>query len=134
MLLFSAVINKRRGKKLISKTIKHKLDSSSKMQFALFYPKDIQKYFLKAIDFIENLEMTQIAGGGGTGGRGTIFFTSLWRNEYENRYVIHPWEIWFRPIRIAYLVPNKATATKFKGFRYTSHTRALHIENFSIRL
>ena len=76
MLLFSTVINERRGKKLISKTIKHKLDSSSKMKFAPFYPRDIQKYFLKAIDFIGNLEMTQIAGGGGTGGRGTIFSTS----------------------------------------------------------
>ena len=38
---FSAVIHKRRGKKLISKIIKYKLDSSSKMIFALFYHKRI---------------------------------------------------------------------------------------------
>ena len=41
LVLFSVLIHKRRGKKLISKTIKYKLDSSSKMQFAFFYPKDI---------------------------------------------------------------------------------------------
>ena len=63
--LFSAVIYKRRGKKLISKTIKYKLDSSSKMQFFFFYPKDIQNFFGKTIDFVENLEMEQIAGGRG---------------------------------------------------------------------
>ena len=34
------------------------------MQFALFYPKDIQKSFWKTIDFVEILEMTQIAAGG----------------------------------------------------------------------
>ena len=43
LVLFSAVIYNRKAKKLISKTIKYKLDSSSKMQFAFFYPKDIQK-------------------------------------------------------------------------------------------
>ena len=42
--LFS-VVHKRRGKKLISKTIKYKLDSSSKIRFAFFYPKDIQNFF-----------------------------------------------------------------------------------------
>ena len=64
MVLFSAVIHKRREKKLISKTIKYKLDSSSKVQIVFFYPKDIQKTFLETIGFVENLEMTQTAGGG----------------------------------------------------------------------
>ena len=41
LVLFSAVINKRRGKKLISKIIKYNLDRSSKMLFAFFDPKDI---------------------------------------------------------------------------------------------
>ena len=71
--IFSAVIHKRRGKKLISKIIKYKLDSSSKMQFAFFDPKDIQKRFGKTIDFVKNLEMTQIAAGG----VGVMFFASL---------------------------------------------------------
>ena len=66
LVVFSAVIHKRRGKKLISKTIKYKLDSSSKMQFAFFYTKDIQKIFWKTIDFVKNLEMTQIAWGRGS--------------------------------------------------------------------
>ena len=34
LVLFSAVIHKRRGKKLISKSIKYTVESSSKMQFA----------------------------------------------------------------------------------------------------
>ena len=66
VVLFSAIIHKRRGKKLISKTIKYKLDSSLKMQFAFFCPKNVQKIFWKTTDFVENLEMTQIAGGGGS--------------------------------------------------------------------
>ena len=37
LVLFPVVIYKRRGKKLISKTVKYKLDSSSKMKFAFFY-------------------------------------------------------------------------------------------------
>ena len=61
-VLFSAVIHRRRGKKLIIKTIKYKLDRSN-----LFYPEDIQKCLWKTIDFVENLEMTQIAWGGGQG-------------------------------------------------------------------
>ena len=36
------------------------------MQFAFFYPKDIQKIFQKTSDFVENLEMTQIARDGGS--------------------------------------------------------------------
>ena len=35
------------------------------MQFAYLYPKDIQKRFWKSINFVKNLEMTQIARGGG---------------------------------------------------------------------
>ena len=36
------------------------------MQFAFFYPKNIFKLFWKiSLVFAENLEMTQIAGGGG---------------------------------------------------------------------
>ena len=46
LVLFSAVIHKRRRKKLISKTIKYKLDSSLKMQFSFFDPKDIQKLYV----------------------------------------------------------------------------------------
>ena len=53
LVLFSAVIHKTRGKKLISKTIKYRLGSSSKVQFAFFF-----------IDFVKNLEMAQIVGGG----------------------------------------------------------------------
>ena len=45
LVLFSAAIRKRRGKKLISKTIKYKLDSSPKMQFAFYDPNDIQELF-----------------------------------------------------------------------------------------
>ena len=54
------------------------------MQFVFFYPKDIQNVFWKTIDFVENLEMTQIAGGGGL-----MFFVSLRHNAYKNRYEIH---------------------------------------------
>ena len=63
LVLFSAVIHKRTGEKQISKTIKYKLDSSSKAQ----NPKDIQKFLCKTIDFVKNLEMKQIEGGGGSG-------------------------------------------------------------------
>ena len=65
MVLFSVVAQKRGGKKLINYTIKYKLDNSSKMQFVVFYPKDTQIFFWKTIDFVKNLEMMQIAGGGG---------------------------------------------------------------------
>ena len=67
LIQFSVVSHKRRGKKLTSKTIKYKLSSSSKMQFACFYSKNIQKFFRKTIEFVKNLEMTQIAGGGVVG-------------------------------------------------------------------
>ena len=58
LVLFSAIIHKRSGKKLISKTIKQKLDNSSKIQFDFFILKAV--FFWKTIDFVENLEMTQI--------------------------------------------------------------------------
>ena len=51
LVLFSAVIYKRTGKKLISKTIKYKLDSSLKTQFFFFYYKDIQNFFLENYRF-----------------------------------------------------------------------------------
>ena len=40
------------------------------MQFAFFYPKDIQNFSWKTLDFVKNLEMTQIAGGWWGGGEG----------------------------------------------------------------
>ena len=36
-----------------------------KDSICFFYPRDIQKNFWKAIDFVEKLEMTQITGDGG---------------------------------------------------------------------
>ena len=89
LVLLSAVIHKRKGKKLISKTIKYKLESSSEMQFAFFYLKDIQKVFSKTIDFVENLEIWKWRNSRRRGG-GVMFFVWLWRNAYENWYVIHP--------------------------------------------
>ena len=83
LALFSAVIYERRGEKLISKTIKYKLGSSSKMQFAFFYPKDIQNFFLQNYQFCRKSENKAESWG-----RGFIFFTSLYCNAYENRYVI----------------------------------------------
>ena len=55
------------------------------MQFVLFYPNDFQKIFRKTTEYVKNLKMTQIAGGWGV-----MFFVLLWRNAYENCYVIHP--------------------------------------------
>ena len=42
------------------------------MQFVFFYSKDIQNFFWKIIDFVENLEMMQIAGD-----ERVVFFSSL---------------------------------------------------------
>ena len=64
MILFAAVIHKRRWKKLISKTINYKLDSSSKIQFAFF----INFFSRKTIDFVENLEWRRRQGVGRRGG------------------------------------------------------------------
>ena len=58
------------------------------MQFAFFYLKDIKVFLWKTVDFVKYLELRQIAGG--REGHGVMFFESLWRNAYENRYVIHP--------------------------------------------
>ena len=102
LILFSAEIRKRRGKKLVSKTIKYKLGSSSKMPFAIFPRKTFIYLFiylfiiylfiylfiyLKTIDFVENLEWRIWQGAAGAGGH---FFASLWRSANKNRYVIHP--------------------------------------------
>ena len=55
------------------------------MQFVFFYPKVIQKHFWKTVDFVKNLEMTQIAAGRGGGEWGGV--TQLWRNACKNWYV-----------------------------------------------
>ena len=47
LVQFSSLIYKRRGKTLISKANKHKLNNSSKIQIAFFYPKNIQVFFGK---------------------------------------------------------------------------------------
>ena len=92
LALSSAVIYKRRGEKQISKTTEYKLGSSSKMQFAIFYPKDIQKFFLQNYQFCRKSENKAKSWG-----RGFIFFASLYCNAYEDRYVIPllAWEYWF---------------------------------------
>ena len=84
LVIFSAVLHKRRGKRLINKTTKYKLDSSSKIQFAYFHPEDIQKVFWKTINFVENLEMTQTARG-----RRAMFFALSGCNMYKYWYVTH---------------------------------------------
>ena len=53
------------------------------MQLALSYPKNVQFFFWKTIDF-GNLEMTQMARM-----EGVMLFASIWRNAFENRYVIY---------------------------------------------
>ena len=40
------------------------------MQFAFFYPKDVQKIFLGLSILKKNLGIAEIAGGGGEGGHG----------------------------------------------------------------
>ena len=47
------------------------------MQFTFFYPNDTQNILRKNIDFVDSR------------GRAVMFFVSLSRNMYENRYVIH---------------------------------------------
>ena len=57
--------------KMISKIIKYKLDSSSKMQF-VFSPKTFKKFFL------ENYRFSQKSGNDANNrGRGVMFFASL---------------------------------------------------------
>ena len=52
---------------MIIKTIKHKLNNSLKIQIAFFFLKTFIFFVSwKTIDFVENLEMTQIAGDGGS--------------------------------------------------------------------
>ena len=80
LVLFSAVIHTRRGMKLMSKIIKYKLDSSSRMQFAFLYPKDIKKKKIwETIDFIKNMKMTQT----GEVGRHVLYIITT--HAYENR-------------------------------------------------
>ena len=57
------LIHKRRGKKLISKTIKYKFDSSS----IFFILKTFKNFFRKTITFAKNLKLMQIARGWGVG-------------------------------------------------------------------
>ena len=81
LVLFSAVIHTRRGMKLMSKVIKYKLDSSSRMQFAFLYPKDIKKKkkIWETIDFIKNMKVAQ------TGGVGRHVLYIIMTHAYENR-------------------------------------------------
>ena len=68
--MFSTVIHKRRGKKLISKTIKYKLEYF-KDAICFFYPKDIQF-------FLENYQFCQKSGNeANSRGQGIMFFASL---------------------------------------------------------
>ena len=53
------------------------------MQFAFFYPKDIQNFFWKLINFAENLEMTQTLSHNDV-------FCVIMTHEDENRWVIWP--------------------------------------------
>ena len=55
LVLFPAVIHKRGGKKLVSKMIKCKLDSSSDMQFPFLYPKDIEKFFFGKLSVLPKI-------------------------------------------------------------------------------
>ena len=75
LVLFSAVIRTRRGMKLMGKIIKYKLDSSSRMQFAFLYPKDIKK----KRKFGKLSILSKIWKWRKQEGSGVMFFTSLWR-------------------------------------------------------
>ena len=71
LALFSVVIHKRRGKKMTSKTVKYKLVSSSKMQFACVIPK-------KFIIFLENYQFCRKSRNDtNSKGRGVMAFASL---------------------------------------------------------
>ena len=60
----------------------HSRHSALNLLSTFFYTKNI---FLESIDFLENLEKTQIAGG-----ERVMLFVSIWCNVYENWYVIYP--------------------------------------------
>ena len=80
LVLFSAVIHKRRGKKLISKTIKYKLGSSSKMQFAFFCNMKTFKFFLENYQFCQKSGNDANRRGREEGGgqwSGVMFVVSL---------------------------------------------------------
>ena len=64
-VLFSAVIHKRRGKKLISKSIKYKLDSFPEMQFVFFILNTFKNRFCRKLGNGANKR-----GRGGGGGEG----------------------------------------------------------------
>ena len=66
LVLFCAIIHKRKGKKQNNKKIKYKLDTSSKMQFAFFILETLKNLFRKLSILSKNLEMTQIAGSKGS--------------------------------------------------------------------
>ena len=82
LILFSAEIRKRRGKKLISKTIKYKLGSSSKMPFALFPERHLFIHLFIYLFIWKQLILSKMwndAYGRGRRGREVMFFASLWR-------------------------------------------------------
>ena len=83
LVLFSAVIHKRGGRKLISKTIKYKLDRPSKMSFVFFILNGFKNIFGKLSI------LTKIWKWRNKSGWGVRWFASLWRSAYENRYVIN---------------------------------------------
>ena len=83
MVLFSVVIHKRRGKKLISKTIKYKLDGSSKMQIVFFYPKDIQNFFWKLSVLLKIWKWRKQQEAG------CYVLCVIITQHYEDRYVVH---------------------------------------------
>ena len=72
LVLFCAIIHKRKGKKQNNKKIKYKLDTSSKMQFAFFILETLKNFVSKTIDFVEK-------SGNDSNSReqGLIFFASL---------------------------------------------------------
>ena len=83
LVLFSVVIHKRSEEKQISKAIKYKLDSSSKMQFVFFILKTFKNCF-------GELSILSKSGNDAISrGWRVHVIASLWRNAYENRYVIH---------------------------------------------
>ena len=87
LVLFSAVTHKRKGKKLISKIIKYKAASPSKIQFAFFHPKYIQNFFGKLSILSKFWKWRkQVRAGRSV----YMFFASLWRNAYGSWYVIYP--------------------------------------------